>query len=221
MSRHHARAKLRRYLKRRTQRGTAVFIVSMTTVAISALGIYAMHSTSQLTRASGATRKLLQTHFVTDMAVLSTVANVRKTGGGGYVELMRRADTDTCYRFEDNMSKTCMILSYDDVEAKLSMSNAELLVPAVDNNPGSLGAAPLEGDFRIELTDLHALAEPIAGENLSANSTTNLKSYIITLTAKGEVRPKSLGNEQIDEQATTVASIERTRAHVVVGPIGL
>lgn len=221
MSRSDAHAKLRRYLKRRAQRGTAVFVVSMTTVAVSALGVYAVHTTTQLTRASGGTRRLMQTHFVTDLAVLSTVANVRKTGGGGYVEVMKAADTDTCFGFDDNMSKTCMVLSYDDVESKLSMDGAELLVPAEAKKPGSLGSAPLEGDFRIELTDLHALAEPVAGENLTNNNTTNLKNYIITLTAKGEVRPESIADDQIDAAATTAAAIERARAHVIVGPIGL
>jgi len=217
-------AKLRARRARRASLGTAVFIVVVTTMGVTGLGIYAISRTTQLTRATGFTRQMMQTHYVADMGLLGGVANLRKTGGAGYIDVMtlpedrKQAADRSCSGYKANMSQTCMLMSYDDVASGLDQANPpDLLVPAKPKQPGSLGPANLEGDFRLELTDLHSVVAPVRGEDLS-DPNKSLKHFFITLSVRGEVRPESKG-DAISASAMSAAGIERARAHVIVGPL--
>ena len=152
---------LLRARQRAPQRGAAVFVVMLVITLLTALGIFAVRSASLSTMASGFNRQLTQTHYVADYAVLSMVgelglnAQVHSTN-------MTNGTNDQCVGYTQSLAAlgtpSCSQYGYRDLDqvAQKDNNQNELLEPPTgvyptNVVPGSLGAAPLEGDMRLEI----------------------------------------------------------------------
>lgn len=206
---------------RRAERGAAVFIVVLVITLVSALGLFAMRSATLATLASGYSRQMNQTHYVTEMAMSLTVGELGGPGRQNYAEEMWSGQyASQCQGATTLTNSTCFPIYYADLEARAQSYNSGTLLiePASGTTPGSLGPVALEGDFRLEASDIHEASPPIAGMDLTGMSASP-RYYSVTLTAAGQVRPKPAVANQLDAPAAAAAGIENSRAHIVVGPL--
>lgn len=208
------------------RRGMAVFVVMVIIVLLSALGVFAVRSTSLANKASGYQRQATQVHYITDYALATMASELGGPRRGDYATIMASGSQTDCLAQAALTNPTCAKVSYDDLQTQLQTysSTNVLLLPAVPNassaaTPGSLGPAAVEGDMALELTDLSEASPPIPGMDLTSGPGQSLKHYTVTISAFGQVRPMPQVANQCDVVSASAAGIEASRAHMVIGPL--
>lgn len=211
-------------MRRRSERGAAVFVVVLVIALLTGLGLFAVRSATTAIASSGYNRQLNQTHYVADMAIIATVAM-----GGDNPEavkqlMMRGPDPSAgdvkCTGFDQQITPTCMLMGYDDINTRVKAQNpANELIEELGRTQ-SPGTRPLDADMRIELTDLHP-ARPVPGHEVAGGSGAGarLRFMHVTVTATGLVRPEQAVAGTWDTLSATAAGVESSRAHVVIGPV--
>lgn len=207
---------------RRSERGAAVFVVTLVITLLTSLGIFAVKASGLANRSSGYSRQLTQTHHVTDMAVMTTVGDLSSSLHEAHHILENRPPAGNQMRCEAmpyQEKPKCMILSYTDLDLldpAITMNR-----PAVpDTTHGSLGPGDLVANAWIEITDPIDV-EPPAGYALAggAEDTQQQKFELITISVTGVVQPRPAGMNDFSFGATTSAGFERQRLRVRMGPI--
>jgi hypothetical protein len=211
--------RFRRVRRRAARRGVTVFVVVLVLAMLTGLGLFAARSASLATSASGYERQMTQTHYIAEYAILATAAELSTARGQGYLrEIKAHADPAGCLAQGNVKNKTCYRFGYQDIEATLP-APSKLLVPynATEKTPSSLGQADINATFSIEMTDLGP-GPPVAGMD---QSNTTIKFVYVTLTATGEVRPRPANPNLTETRYATAASIESTRAHLLILDTGI
>jgi hypothetical protein len=224
-----------RYLRRRSrERGAAVFIVVMVITLLTAVGIFAVRSASLVDMAAGYDRQMVQTEYVAQLGTLATAAELGSGTARAYIDQMATG-TDDCRATEqlkEQLKATapatlvpCYKLFRAELAKRVEQNNvgSRLLEPTLysdDHNTleeaGSLGHAPLEGNFVIEMTDPGPVEKPIPGE--SAGGAPKFLNFLnVTLSGYGQVRTDT-GSETCDPGSTATAAVQTVRAHAVIGP---
>jgi hypothetical protein len=225
---------IRRHLRRRNERGAAVFVVVLVVTLLSALGLFALKNATLANSASGYNRQLTQVHYVTDYAVVANVAEMMENPHETF-QLMSNYVPDTgagdepCQGMAQLLSPTCRLVSYDDLDNRVQAANGanELLAPAAADAPGSLGPVDpisglpqIEADMRIELTDLYSTQPPAGYELGGGAEQTQVQSYAyVTVTSSGIVRPPQAVAGTWDARSAGAAAVEVSRAHIKLGPL--
>jgi hypothetical protein len=212
-----------RVRRRRRTRGAAMFVVMLVVALLSGLGLFAVREATLSVQASGYGRQMTQTHYIADYAVLSVAGDLATDRRQGYAEMMASGKDTACAHYAAVDNATCMRVTYDSVNHQIQQYNSTmtLLEPQSGGNPpipGSLGAAPIEGDMLVELTDLGPASPPVAGMNLG-DPGNSPQFMALTMSALGQTRPTPAVQGQCDIVSTTSMGIEQSRAHVVIGPI--
>jgi hypothetical protein len=211
--------------RRAGERGAAVFVVVMVLTMLTAIGIFAIRAASMANLSSGYDRQNTQNHYVGEYGLLSAVAELSTTKRSAYVEKMGKG-VETCSATKGVKSLgtgiPCYHLYANDVAKAVStnFSGRTLFEPANMKSspiiPGSLGAAELEGDFVVEMTDPGPVGLPVAGTDVGG-SAAKFKYLQVTLTSVGQVRPA--GAPAACNAGAVVAGNEAGRAFVVIGPL--
>ncbi|MCA9620279.1 MAG: hypothetical protein KC731_14755 [Myxococcales bacterium] len=213
----HARA--RRIARRRQQRGAAVFVVVLVITLLTALGVYAVRSSTSALQASGFNRQLTQVHYVTDFAVIAAVADISSNPQAVADQMMKGPPPGdvVCNVYASVLQPTCWTRSYDDIQATVQQKSSGNHV-LMDTT--SLGQSNLQADMKVELTDLHP-ALPVRGNQVAGGSTAaSQQMYVyVTVSADGLVRPAQTIAGTWDTASATAAGTERARAHVFMGPV--
>ncbi|MEJ7731677.1 MAG: hypothetical protein WKG00_21005 [Polyangiaceae bacterium] len=219
---------------RARQRGAAVFIVVLVITMLTGVGLFAVRSAILSTTVSGYSRQMSQTHFITDYAMLAAAAELSTNRRDAYVEDMKKSDN--CVTVLDCKCKgvirtgnttslvsnhTCYLFGPQDLQQQLTKetSSAVFLTPTDVSDPanpvaGSLGHGNLEAGFLVEMTDLAPASPPVAGLDLTSAGAAQVQFMSVTMHATGQVRPPGSVTEQ-----RSAASIETSRAHLIVGPL--
>jgi hypothetical protein len=224
-------SRLRRAKRRVQDGGAVVFIVAMTLSVLAAMGLYALQAASTEIRTAGYERQSAQSYYLSEYGILGLAQELTGPKVGTYVGMMTSPTP--------NQSETvCLSLPYLPSTASLQAkacrrwSSTELKtvskwpVAALDPfnatsnplaesagwDPGSLGTAPMFGDFIIEITDPSpALTPPGTDFNLG------LCFYQFTVTSIGLTQPVLTG--ATDDAAKYAATgLVTTRARIVAGP---
>lgn len=206
--------------RRRSQRGASVLIVFLVLAMLTGIGMFAARSAALSTSVSGSSKQLMQTRYVTEYAVMNAAAALAGNPQR-YVDQMPRyvpvVNDPKCYGMATVPNSTCFPLGFKELE---DAAGVPLIVPAdVPNKiPGGLGPASVEADFNIDLTDLQPAAPPVPGEAMNAENTVKTTYLSLTLTATGQLRPKSTA-ASLQQLLASSASVQSWRSHVVVGPL--
>ncbi len=206
---------------RASERGAAVLIVVLVIAMLTTIGLFAARSASLSTAASGHTRQMTQTHYVTEYAMLGTMAELSTEKREAYVKMMTKSTSNAdCAALvnEAVSNRTCYKFGFEDLEAQ---AGADFFEPGSGTTPGSLGAGLVEPDFAVEMTDLGPATPPVAGTDLTSAGAAKISYMSVTLTATGQVRPIPTNGDPttIDTVSATSASLEASRAHLIVGPL--
>lgn len=215
-----------RALRARRERGAAVLIVVLVITMLMGIGAFAARSAMLATSASGYERQMTQTHYLTEYAVLSTTSELSSDRREAYIKLMAQKPDPSCTsvkRLSNGTwvtNRTCYRFGYLDLQniLKLQPGNNELLLPPAGNAPGSLGPVRLDASFIVEMTDLGPATPPVAGTDLTSSGAASVQYVSVTLNATGQVRPYAV-SPNVDVAAGRSASVELSRAHLVVGPL--
>jgi hypothetical protein len=205
---------------RRRERGASVLIVFLVLTMLTGIGMYAARSATLSTAVAGSSKQLAQTRSISEYAVMNATAALARDPAH-YVNAMPKytppVGDPKCFCVNAIDNATCFPLSFQQLEAEAGLP---LIVPAdaAAKIPGGLGAASIEADFIIDITDLAPAAPPVAGEALNPNSPVNIGYLSLTLTSTGQLRPTSTA-ANIAKNLASSASMQTWRAHVVVGPI--
>ena len=210
---------------RAAERGAAVFVVVLVITLLSALGLFALRSATLTNLSAGYARQMTQTHYMTEYSLTLMAGELGGPARQNYADEMWSGHHGTeCTGGTSLNNSTCFTVYYPDLETRIKSYNAanQLLVPTSGSvyspTPGSLGPAALEGDLRIELADLHEANPPIEGMDLTGHSASP-RYFSITVSATGQVRPKTVDPTQCTAAAWAAAGLESSRAHLVFGPL--
>jgi hypothetical protein len=207
------------------QRGAAIFVVMLVVVMLVGIGMLAARSTHLSTATQGSNRQATQTHYVTEFGMALAAAELSSARKEAYIRTMALQPDVTCLPVLQVPNGTCYRFGYEDLRKQFAVSTgnnaAELLLPAnvATQQPGSLGYGDLSGGFRIDMTDLGPANPPVAGTDLTSSGAANITYMSVTMTATGQVRPRTVQNNAVDVASATNASNEALRSHLVVGPL--
>ena len=220
--------RLRAARGRAGERGAAVFVVVLVITMLTTIGLFAARSASLSTLASGHSRQMTQTNYMTEYAMLSALSELSTERREGYIKSMTKDDfKDDCATLVDDTTTvadesvsnhTCYMFSYGALEDVLGMP---IVNPKTALVHGSLGPGDVEPDFVIEMTDLGPSLRPIPGMDLTSAGAAKLSYMEVTITAIGQVRPTPTNGDPstVDQVSAISASIAASRAHLIVGPL--
>jgi hypothetical protein len=211
----------------RRERGAAIFVVLLVITLLTTLGLFAVRSSSLATSASGFQRQMTQTHYIAEYGMISAAAYLDQRAQVVTDKMLDAALMDTtcagvCGPPPTVTLPKCAKLGYADLDGEVKRFDAardllELTTgPSEAPTAGSLGPAPLEADFDIEVTDWYEAWPPLSGFDATDE---RLVHAMVTVTVSGMVRPEQAAAGTWDTAAATAAGVEATRAHVIIGPV--
>ena len=217
---------------RADQRGAAIFIVVMVMTMLTAIGIFAVRAASLGSATSGYDRQNTQNHYVGEYGMLAVVSELSTTRRSAYINQMTKPNDvtgkgDRCWATKDVADPSagvfvpCYRVHAREVQ-NLLPSGRMLFDPSSGDGgtlvePGSLGPAPLDGDFVVEMTDPGPVGAPVAGTDVGGTGP-RFRYLQVTLTSIGQVRPSGNPGACVDNSAA-LSGNETGRAFVVIGPL--
>lgn len=208
------------------QRGATIFIVVMVLTMLTAIGVFAIRAASLGSITAGYDRQNTQNHYVGEYGMLSVVTELSSTRRSAYVKEMTSAH-DNCWATKDvadpssHIFVPCYRLYAKEVQNLLPTGHLLFDPASADGGtvtaPGSLGPAPLDGDFVVEMTDPGPVGAPVAGTDVGGTGP-RFRYLQVTLTSIGQVRPSGDPAACVNNSAA-LAGNETGRAFVVIGPL--
>jgi len=205
-----------RTASRRTERGATLFVVVLALTMLTGIGLYTVHSTTLIARASGNERQAMQTEYLAQLGTLATLSQF-STAPAVYVPYALRG-ADDC-RMNQGLTTTsitppsCFELSND----QMTPPGGALFETDSFSNPGAY-LPDVTGHFLSETTDVAPTLGPIAG--MDAVSKGAFRLYQAKITTISQLQPATATPNACVEGVMQVAGQHMTRAHVIVGPIG-
>jgi hypothetical protein len=209
--------------RRRQERGAAVFVVVLAITMLTAVGLFAAYSATQMDKAIGYERLARQTQELAEYGTLLASAELGAGTAQAYMDQLR-AGTQTCYANADLKTMTslttvpCFKMFYYQLNERSKQMTGESLSkdPAGDKED-VVGNGDTRGDFVIELTDPGPIGVPLAGTDLSGTSTNPLGYLKVTSTTTAQLRPAGL--DACVNAIATLSGQQAMRAHLIVGPV--
>jgi hypothetical protein len=191
----------RRAALRRSEDGAVMFIVAMTLAVLASVGIYALAAAATEVKTSGNERQNTQTHYLAEYGVVGMANWLGSLGDAQsiYQSMKNQPDTN-CVSLPGlpvgapQLTAACMRKGSVQLGTKANWQvNPPITAYGSPNAyagtpPGSLGTAPIYGDFFVELTEPLTLAKP-AG--MSTNS--HVCPVQVTATSVGFTQPGTQG----------------------------
>ena len=202
----------RRFLTRKSERGTTVLITVMVTTLITAIGVFAVRNVSKIDQAVGLSRRGNQTLAVAELGASAALAQISMAGAQYYADHMDGTSTCLANASFDQLPTTCYRMRAEDFAGN---SGNTLFAPTVPGSEtGSFG--PLGGNMgfvSVEMTEKYNTNFPVPGAEVGK------ASYVtVTLTSTGNVRPNSAATACTEAEAR-VTSKQVMRAHTIIGPL--
>jgi hypothetical protein len=238
----HSTNRLRRRV--RPRRGATVLIVILVLGMLTSVGLFAARAAQVGISNAGRIRQSTQTHFLSEMGVLtalseferdpvvyknrlSNAAAVPPTSTG------KRACTSVPYLNGITNSTTfkpaderCIRIGDDTIQARAQQTIPGLNVvtarSATGPTPGGLGLGETVANFAAEVTDLTEVPVPVTGYSVGSTITTDMRLYRVTVLATGQILPTNSAGAPFaleTEESRYLTSLEQTRAHLVIGPV--
>jgi hypothetical protein len=227
----------------RVRRGATVIIVILVLGMLTSVGLFAARTAQLSISNAGRIRQSTQTHFLSEMGVLAALSEFERDpvvyknrlssasavppGSGTKipctsVPYLDGITTNPSYKPAD---ERCIRIGDDTLQARAQATIPGLRV-VTDRDPGpkpgGLGIGDTEANFGAEVTDLTEVPIPVAGYSAGSTITSDMRLYRVTVLATGQVLPTNAAGTPFaleTEESRYLTSVERTRAHLVVGPV--
>jgi hypothetical protein len=201
------------------ERGAAVFIVVLVIVMLTAIGMFAANSATVSTTASGHTRQMTQTRYLTEYAVSLVLSYLdpQSTPGAPSAGLDNVTFSRNALVAQGSPPQCSVNVPYCFVfmpETFKNMAAEDLIAQSVPGTPGSLGPADIGWAFKIEVTDKTSPMTPVAGNDETSAGAVNTKFCTVALNAKGVIWPNAAGAE--DVAIASAGSQETLNAYITL-----
>jgi hypothetical protein len=205
-----AAAVLRRHLRRRDERGAAVFMVVMVLTLITAIGVFSMRSASLVDLASGYNRQNVQAGFMAEYAARAAATYI--ANNEGLVDSTERVLGCAPDLLSNNADAPCMVLK----TGLLSQVYSDSAPTAF--NDGLTGLLSLPGALTsVQAEFVTELVEPGPANVMASPGFETGKFKQLTLTSIARVYPTDSGSIGVCSTAARGAVVQqRVRAHVIV-----
>jgi hypothetical protein len=201
-------------LSRKSERGTTVVIVVMVTTLITAIGMFAVRSISQIDQAVGFSRQAGQTNALAELGTTAAMAQIVVLGSYYTSQMDNGGLCLANGPYATTLGSTCYRIRQADIEGTTTSNGAEtLLEPAVaGSDSGSFGPlANTTGFVSIELTEKYKSNSTPPGTQQGSGS-----SYDVTMTTTANVRPISTDPDPCGDSVPAVTVKKVLRAHTIV-----
>lgn len=167
-------------LRRRGERGVAMFVVMMLVVMVSAAGVFVARSSALEIRSSGFVRMAGQTHYVAESGAVSVLAQLRRSCQSYFTpQLRQRAllgliPQDECrpvLTSRGNVTQPCYNFALTDFDA-ITSPNAVFRAATgagTSRTEGSFGTSFIRPTFAVRVTELGADVAPQRGMDVSSH----------------------------------------------------
>lgn len=217
------------------QRGAAVFIVVMVITLLTAIGVFAIRSSSLVDQAAGYDRQGLQTAYLTEYAGRAVTTELGDGAAKSYLDRIV-VGTDECQAnknvvpLDPTRPVPCYKLYISEIAGRVqnNFSTSTVLDKQAPTAAGSLGGptgaagdqTAIEGVFVVEMTEPYE-SIPNPGSEQAANAANAFRDVQVTLTALAQVRPIDTTGVGTDPwcsvaASSTSASVSGLRAHVTL-----
>lgn len=197
---------------RASERGATLFVVTLAVTLLAGVGLYSLHSSALVARASGNMREARQTTYLAELGTLAMISETSRDPAL-YVQQAREAKVPC----KNN-------LGYDTTNAgpppcfKKASADYTLPTGAALMASDSFGAySDIVGRFHTELTDVGPGSWAIAGQQMSQDG---FQFYQGKLTTIAQLERAGAGGACVANMMP-IAGQHVTRAHVVMGPVRL
>jgi hypothetical protein len=192
-------------------------VVVLAVTMLTAVGLFAAHSATQVDKAVGYERLARQTQDLAEYGTLLATAELGSGTAQAYIDQMQ-SRTQLCYANADLTNVPCFKLFYYQLNERTKTLSSESLTkdPSGDKED-VVGTGETRGDFVVELTDPGPVGVPLAGSDLGGTSTNTLGYVKVTSTTTAQLRPAGL--EACTTSIATMSGQQSMRAHLVVGPV--
>jgi hypothetical protein len=197
---------------RASERGATLFVVVLAITMLSGVGLYSLHSTALVARASGNQREARQTTYLAELGTLAMISDTSQDPAL-YVKLAR----DATYPCRNNLG---YVTTASAPPSCFKKENSDYTLPtgAALMASDSFGAySDIVGRFHTELTDVAPGSWAIAGQQMSQDG---FQFYQGKLTTIAQLERSGGGGACVAE-LMPIAGQHVTRAHVVMGPVRL
>lgn len=204
---------VRRFLARKSERGTTVLITVMVTTLITAVGVFAVRNVAKIDQAVGFSRRGNQTLAVAEFGATSALSQISVAGAQYYADSMDNGGTCQANAGFNQLPTTCYRMRPEDFKTP---SGKALFEPTVTGTEtGSFGpSADSMGFVSVEMTEKYNTNFPVPGAELGK------ASYVaVTMTSTGNVRPVVAGTAQCTGNTARATSRQVMRAHTIIGPL--
>jgi len=196
--------------RRARQRGATLFVVVLAITLLTGVGLYSLHSSALVARASGNQREARQTEYLGELGTLTMLSDISR-------------DTEPFLKVAASGQDDCLMnQGYDTTNSakpacyKKRMADYVLPTPAAMFEPDSFGPYPeIEGSFHTELTDVGPAPWPVTGNEIGGLEFRQGKLTTIAILA----RDTGPGPQACTLNLMPIAAQHLTRSHVVLGPV--
>lgn len=195
-----------------SERGATLFVVVLAITLLTGVGLYSLHSSALVARASGNQREARQSAY---LAELGTLAMLSETSRDPAVYVSKALNPKPGHPCKNNLGyqTTGVVLPscFKMANASYTLASGAALMAADSFGPSTA----IEGAFHTELTDVAPAAWAIAGQQMSPDG---LQFYQAKFTTVSQLR-RSGGGGACVANMMPIAGQHVTRAHVVMGPM--
>jgi len=199
--------------RRAGERGATLFVVVLAITLLTGVGLYSLHSSALVARASGNQREARQTEYLGELGTLAMLSDM-SVDPASFVGLAMKAQ-DPCR----------MNQGYDTTNSAqppcYKKESAQYVLPTPANlfETDTFGPYPeIAGSFHTELTDVAPAAWPVTGQQVTQDG---LQFYQGKLTTIAQLARSTATPQACTLNLMPIAGQHLTRAHVVLGPLQL
>jgi hypothetical protein len=214
-------------IRRKRERGAALFVVVMVITLLTAVGIFAARSTSLVDAATGYGSQAAQTLALADHGA-KLVASEMGQGRAPRVFQLMDLRNQYCPSYGTSLAtpQPCYVFDYSQLELRVVQNSGFNVIDFQTANPGSLGTpmadpnvpSGIDGVLLVELYD------PFEISNIKGESASKPSGREVTINSIAQVRPFSATSQPSQnnslwcssDPASTSASLLRVTTQIVV-----
>jgi hypothetical protein len=198
----------------RRERGATLFVVVLAITLLTGVGLYSLHSSALVARASGNQREARQTTYLAELGTLIMLSEIAKDPAALYTGVRSMTTPPQC---RNNLG---YVTTGKEPPFCYQVDQGDIVLPTGAAVMASDSFGPysdIVGRFNIELTDVAPGPWAIAGEQMSSDGFQYLQGKLTTV---AQLERAGAGAACVANMMP-IAGQHVTRAHVVMGPVKL